>query len=47
MERQTGISVGHEDLRAVGDFAITTALGGLRLRSSRHATVTNVPAEYN
>ena len=42
MERQTSVTVRHEDLRVCEDGNLHST-GGLRFRST---TVTNVPAEY-
>ena len=47
MERQTGITVGHEDLRTVGDLDITHRTRRSSFRQRPGARVTNVPAEYS
>ena len=44
MNIETGVSVGHENLRAVGTSTIHTSPGGSPRR--QHLRVTNVPAEY-
>jgi hypothetical protein len=46
MERQTGISVGHEDLRADGCLDTTHRIGGLHFVQAATLTVTNLLAEY-
>jgi hypothetical protein len=46
MERQAGVSVGHEDLRAGGCLDTTHRIGGLHFVQAATRTVTNVPAEY-
>jgi hypothetical protein len=47
MKRQTGITVGHEDLRTVGDLDITHRTRRSSLTSTPRRCVTNVPAEYS
>jgi hypothetical protein len=46
MKRQTRITVGHEDLRTVGDLDITHRTRRSSLRQEASTRVTNVPAEY-
>jgi transposase-like protein len=46
MERQTSITVGHEDLRTVGDLDITHRTRRSSLRQRTRRSVTNVLAEY-
>jgi hypothetical protein len=43
---QTGITVGHEDLRTVGDLDITHRTRRSSSRQRPDRCVTNVPAEY-
>jgi hypothetical protein len=44
---QPGITVGHEDLRTVGDLDITHRTRRSSLRQRPGGRVTNVPAEYS
>ncbi len=46
VESQSGITVGHEDLRAVDDLDISTAFGGPLYVNKPGRSVTNVLAEY-
>ena len=45
-EVQTGITVGHEDLRTVGDLDITHRTRRSSLRQQPRRRVTNLKAEY-
>ena len=47
MERQTGITVGHEDLRTVDDLDIAHRTRRSSLRQQPARSVTNLLAEYN
>jgi len=43
---QTGVSVGHEDLRS-GEDGISTTSGGLLIDQAQRPRVTNLVAEYS